>query len=310
MANVLKMTRPEGTLSLTPLREALTQFLHGKEKVTESILCALLAEGHLLFEDIPGVGKTTLIKALSQWLGLSMARIQCTSDLLPSDILGVEIYQNSQETFQFQPGPIFSNLVFVDELNRASPRTQSALLEAMAEGVVTVQKKTYPLPRPFLIFAAQNPSTALGTYALPESQWDRFSVCLSLGYPSEEKELAILENSAKDHLANEQPRLVTPETLMELQKKADAVTCNRRVSSFARRVLENSRREFPPGFSTRAGVQWMRLAKARAVLEGRDYVIPDDLIEMAGPCLSHRVTAKNAEGAARVADLLQKTTVD
>ena len=310
MANVLKLTRTENSSSLTPLREALTQFLHGKDKITESILCALLAEGHLLFEDIPGVGKTTLIKALSQWLGLSMARVQCTSDLLPSDILGVEVYQNSQETFVFQRGPVFSNLVFVDELNRASPRTQSALLEAMAEGVVTVQKKSYPLPKPFLLFAAQNPSTALGTYSLPESQWDRFSVCLSLGYPSEEKELSILENSAKDHMGNEQQRLISPEALIELQKKTDAVTCNRRVSGFARRVLENSRREFPPGFSTRAGVLWMRLAKARAVLSGRDYVIPDDLIEMAGPCLSHRVTLKNSEGAARVAELLQKTAVD
>jgi len=193
MANVLAFSTPKPSDSLTRVREELSRFLPGKEKTTEAILCAILAEGHLLFEDIPGVGKTTLIKALSQWLGLSMTRIQCTSDLLPSDILGVEVYQTSKETFVFQPGPIFSNFVFVDELNRASPRTQSALLEAMAEGAVTNQKNSYPLPKPFLIFAAQNPSTAMGTYALPESQWDRFSVCLSLGYPSEEKEISILE---------------------------------------------------------------------------------------------------------------------
>ncbi len=310
MANVLAFSKQDSTASLNPLKDALTDFLQGKDKVTEAILCALLAEGHLLFEDIPGVGKTTLIKALSQWLGLSMARIQCTSDLLPSDILGVEIYQNSTEAFAFQPGPVFSNLVFVDELNRASPRTQSALLEAMAEGVVTVQKKTYPLPKPFLLFAAQNPSTALGTYALPESQWDRFSICLSLGYPSEAKELSILEASSKDHLGKVQEKLVDPATLIALQNRTNQVTSNRRVSSYARRVLENSRRDFSPGLSTRAGVLWMRLAKARAVLLGRDYVIPDDLIEMAVPCLSHRVPAKDLDGSARINELLQKTAID
>lgn len=310
MANVVQFHKSTATDSLSDVKKELESFLHGKEKLAEAILCAVLAEGHLLFEDIPGVGKTTLIKALSQWLGLSMTRIQCTSDLLPSDILGVEVYQSSKEAFHFQPGPIFSNFVFVDELNRASPRTQSALLEAMAEGVVTIQKKSYPLPKPFLIIAAQNPSTQMGTYALPESQWDRFSACLSLGYPSEDKEISILENSVKDQDASSIAALATPEALSEWQRKVNEVTCTRRVSGYARRVLDSSRKEFPPGFSTRAGVLWMRMAKARAVLHGRNYVLPDDLIEMAAPSLSHRIPAQDNQGAQRVQELLQKTSVD
>jgi len=310
MANVVHLHKSNATNSLSEVKKELEKFLHGKEKLAEAILCSVLAEGHLLFEDIPGVGKTTLIKALSQWLGLSMTRIQCTSDLLPSDILGVEVYQNSKESFVFQPGPIFSNFVFVDELNRASPRTQSALLEAMAEGVVTIQKKSYPLPKPFLIIAAQNPSTQMGTYALPESQWDRFSACLSLGYPSEDKEMSILESSAKDQGASSIEALATPEALSEWQRKVNEVTCARRVSAYARRLLDNSRKEFPPGFSTRAGVLWMRMAKARAVLHDRNYVLPDDLIEMAAPSLSHRIPAQDNQGAQRVQELLQKTPVD
>ncbi len=310
MANVVAFPKNTTVDSLSEVKKELEKFLHGKEKLTDAILCSVLAEGHLLFEDIPGVGKTTLIKALSQWLGLSMTRIQCTSDLLPSDILGVEVYQSSKETFVFQPGPVFSNFVFVDELNRASPRTQSALLEAMAEGVVTIQKTTYPLPKPFLIFAAQNPSTQMGTYALPESQWDRFSACLSLGYPSEEKEISILENSLKDQGTASLPTLASPETLSQWQKQVNEVTCARRVSAYARRLLDNSRKEFPPGFSTRAGVLWMRMAKARAVLYGRNYVLPDDLIEMAHPCLAHRIPAQDSQGAQRIQELLQKTPVD
>jgi len=194
------IVRPETRAALHQFRSEVLHFLAGKEALVDAILSAILSSGHILLEDVPGVGKTTLIKAVAKLMGCEMKRVQCTSDLLPSDIIGVEVYNTQEHEFVFHKGPIFTNIILADELNRASPRTQSALLEAMGEGFVTVERKTYPLPKPFIVFASQNPSHHIGTYPLPESQLDRFSVKLSLNYPSQNKEIEIFAVSSLDPL--------------------------------------------------------------------------------------------------------------
>jgi MoxR-like ATPase len=281
---------------LDTLRRALQAFLVGKEALGDLILCGVLASGHILFEDIPGIGKTTLIKALAKLLGLEMSRIQCTSDLLPSDILGVEVYSASREAFVFHPGPVFSNFLLVDELNRTSPRSQSALLEAMAEGVVTINRKVYPLPQPFLVFATQNPSDHVGTYALPESQLDRFAARVRLWYPVDAQERQIFTQSARDPLEALSAGHLGPDTLCRWQAAAEGVHVSDRVIDYVKKVVDRTRSHeaLKLGVSTRGGVIWLRMARARALLCGRDYIIPDDLLALAGPCLGHRVIPRSA----------------
>ena len=288
--------------SLQSLRIGLAPFLVGKEALGEVLLCGLLSSGHILFEDIPGIGKTTLIKALAKLVGVPLSRIQCTSDLLPSDILGIEAYSAERDEFKFHPGPIFANFILVDELNRTSPRTQSALLEAMAEGVVTINRKAYALSRPFLVFATQNPSDYLGTYALPESQLDRFAAKIRLSYPADTQERKIFTASALDPLSTLAEGQLGSEIILQLQSEVEKVFVSERVVDYVRSVVEKTRHHdaLKLGVSTRGGVIWLRMARARAILHGRDFVTPDDLLILAIPCLAHRITARSTGADAAV----------
>ncbi len=299
--------------SLKQLRKSLGDVLAGKEEVASHMLCALLCSGHVLFEDVPGVGKTTLIKTLSRLLGMEMARIQCTSDLLPSDILGVEVFNHENQGFVFHRGPIFSQLVFVDELNRCSPRTQSALLEAMGEGVVTLNRNSYALPKPFIVFATQNPSEFVGTYPLPESQLDRFSAKIHLDYPSAERERSIFQKSSADPLSDVAAIPGTRVALGELQGLVEATHVSDRVADYAKRVVDATRNHpaLRLGVSTRGGVSWVRMAKAHALLEGRDFVTPDDLFALSRVCLLHRLVSRSgADALPALQEVLSSTPIE
>ena len=287
-------------------RSELQKVLLGKDKLVDSILCAILSQGHVLFEDVPGIGKTTIIKATSRLLGLEMKRIQCTSDLLPSDIIGIEVYNAQTNQFTFHRGPIFANVVLADELNRSSPRTQSALLEAMGESLVTVDRETHILPKPFIVFAAQNPSDHLGTYPLPESQLDRFSVKLCLGYPEAKKEKEIFSQCSLDPVAQVVEGCLPAAKLTQLQEVIESIFVSERITNYVKRFVDATRSHpsLKRGLSTRGGISWVRMARAKALLEKRDYVIPDDCIGLAPFCLSHRVISKTGSAASDIISAL------
>lgn len=309
--NPASSTKPTADLihSLSRFRAELLEFVRGKETIVDAMVCAILSSGHALIEDVPGVGKTTIIKAIARLLGLEMRRIQCTSDLLPSDIIGVEVFSHARQAFEFHKGPLFANIVLADELNRASPRTQSALLEAMGEGFVTVDRQTYELPRPFILFAAQNPSDHVGTYPLPESQLDRFSVKIRLDYPSSDKERDIFRQSALDPISSLKEASLPRETLAGLQQSVEAVHISDRVAAYAQRFIAATRRHeaLKRGVSTRGGVIWLRVSRARALLNQRDYVTPDDLLAMAPLCLSHRIVPHTGNDPRQVLEGLLNT---
>lgn len=276
---------------LSVFRQELLKVLLGKDSAVEAILAAMLSSGHILLEDVPGVGKTTVIKAIARLLGADMKRVQCTNDLLPSDIIGVQVYDSNAHEFIFHRGPIFSNILFVDELNRCSPRTQSALLEAMGEGSVTVDRTSYELPSPYVVFAAQNPSDHLGTYSLPESQLDRFAIKLQLDYPEVQKELEILSLADLNPLERLPKAVLSMETLNELQREVEKIHISERIAKYVHRFVQATRNHpsLKLGVSTRGAVIWLRLARAKALLNGREFVTPDDLIQLAPYCLSHRL---------------------
>lgn len=310
---VITQNSGEATAALRRLEQELARVVDEKTALVRVTLCALLSSSHVLLEDVPGVGKTTFIKALAQLLGLEMARVQFTSDLLPSDIVGVEIFDPKTQTFIFHKGPVFTQILLADELNRASPRTQSALLEAMGEGYVTVDRTSYQLPQPFIVFASQNPNGNIGTYDLPESQLDRFAARLKMGYPTERRELEILQAATRDPLGSLPTAVLTRGHLSDLQETVDAIHIAERVAKYAKRFIDGSRTEprLRVGVSTRGGVMWLRMAKALAVLAGRDYVIPDDLKELAVACLAHRVVASSGASADGViAELMARIEVD
>jgi MoxR-like ATPase len=293
-------------------RQELTKNLNGKPQIVDTVICGILANGHLLIEDVPGVGKTTFIKIIAKLLGLEVSRVQFTSDLLPADILGVEVYNEGANKFQLHRGPIFTNILVADELNRANPRTQSALLEAMGEGFVSIDRTTHPLPRPFIVFASQNPSVNIGTYEIPESQLDRFAAKISLGYPEQSQEQTIFKLSERDPLQSVVGPVITPSQLEHFQALVDKVTVSDSVVTYAYRIVEASRRspKLKLGVSTRGGVIWMRMAKARAVLDHRDYLIPDDLQELADSCLSHRLQPHSGVNSSElVKELLRSVPV-
>jgi len=294
------------------LRSELTNILHNKSAVIETTLCALISGGHLLLEDVPGVGKTTFIKALAKMLNLNVSRIQFTSDLLPSDIIGVEIFNVATNTFEFHKGPVFANVVMADELNRASPRTQSALLEAMGEGMVSVDRKTYELPQPFTVFASQNPTSSIGTYDIPESQMDRFSALLRIGYPEAERERQIFHASSSEPLKDVPFGVVTSEDLISARKGVEDVHISDSVVNYVKNFVDASRntKDLKHGISTRGGVSWIRMSKAKALLDGRGYVIPDDLQSLAVTCLAHRVvTSGGVNSESVIKDLLRATSI-
>ncbi|MBM4252117.1 MAG: AAA family ATPase [Deltaproteobacteria bacterium] len=310
-----QMTQPivsDASAQLNALRRALAGLIDDKGEVTNVTLCALLAGGHLLLEDVPGVGKTTFIKALGKMLGFSFARVQFTSDLLPADILGVEVYDQNKHHFVFHRGPIFTHILLADELNRASPRTQSALLEAMSEGSVTIDHQSHELPRPFMVFATQNPVHSIGTYDLPDSQLDRFAAKLHMGYPSAKRELEILQAAAKDPLVDVPDNLISPAALQELHRSLEQIHVAVAIAQYVKRVVDASRAhpKIRLGISTRGGVLWLRMAKALAMLGGRSFVTPDDLQSLAIPCLAHRImTHTEAKADTVITTLLNEVDI-
>jgi len=273
------------------LRKAVGSVFVGSSRVLDLLLVAVLGEGHLLLEDVPGLGKTTLARALAQALGCRFQRLQCTPDLLPTDITGVSIYQPSEGRFEFKPGPVFAEILLVDEINRATPRTQAALLEAMQERQVTVDGVTYPLPRPFLVLATQNPVELEGTFPLPEAQLDRFMLRLSVGYPEEEGERTILRRfRGDDPLARLGP-VTSAGEILELARACREVQVHPDVEGYALGLARATRErpEVELGASPRAVLALVRGAQVLAALNGRGYVLPDDVKALAVPTLAHRL---------------------
>jgi MoxR-like ATPase len=263
----------------------------GKQLQIRLALACLLARGHLLIEDLPGVGKTTLAHALATILGLNYQRIQFTSDLLPADILGVSIYNRDSSGFQFHPGPVFSHIVLADEINRATPKTQSALLEAMEERQVTVEGETRPLPQPFFVIATQNPFYQIGTFPLPESQLDRFLMRVELGYPDELSERALLQGRDRRELLREMAPVLSPARLLDVQSRVDSVYASDALLDYLQALLGYSRRapNYQSGLSPRAGLALLQSARAWAYLEGRDMVVPEDLQTVFPAVVGHRL---------------------
>jgi MoxR-like ATPase len=289
-------------------------FRGDREAVRLAVVC-LVAKGHVLIEDVPGVGKTTLAQALARSLGLSFQRIQFTSDLLPSDILGVSIWNQRREAFEFVPGPIFASVVLADEINRATPRTQSALLEAMAEGQASVEGRTHALPSPFFVIATQNPVEHYGTFPLPESQLDRFMMTLHMGYPDREAERTLLADlDTRSRLERVAPALA-PGELPALQEAAGAVHAAPAVLEYVLDLVAASRASdrLLVGVSPRGAEHWVRAAKALALLGGRDYCLPEDVQGVAAAVVAHRLLPRGdfekVDRAALVGDLLRATPV-
>jgi MoxR-like ATPase len=261
------------------------------EEVLERVLVALIAEGHVLVEDYPGVGKTTLARATARSIACAFARVQCTSDLMPADVVGVNVFDQTSGRFAFRPGPVFANVVLVDEINRASPKTQSGLLECMAERRVTVDGQTHELARPFLVLATQNPVEYEGTYPLPEAQVDRFMVRISIGYPARSAEAAMLAQHAEEDPVESLAPVATAAELLAAQDAARAVHTAPALRDYVVELLWRTRDDprVELGASPRAGLMLLRAAKALALIRGRDHVLPDDVQALAEPVLAHRL---------------------
>ncbi|HOP41348.1 MAG TPA: MoxR family ATPase [Geobacteraceae bacterium] len=302
------MSLPKRDEMLHVIETLTTRYLRGKVRAVKLSLIALLTGGHILLEDIPGLGKTTLALALSGVLGMSFGRLQCTSDLLPSDITGLSIFNREEGKFTFLRGPIFNNLLLVDEINRAMPKTQSAMLEAMEERRVTVEGVTYPLPVPFLVIATQNPVEQVGTYPLPESQMDRFLIRAGIGYPPEEVEKTIIRGgSIRDEIQNLTPLVRIDDILEARATVKEKVYLSEKVVEYIFSIVAATR-DHPfilSGISTRGGINMADAAKAHAFLEGRDYVVPEDVKAIAVPVGAHRLILTPENEALDKEDLLQ-----
>ena len=287
------------------------QVVLGKEHQVRQALACLLARGHLLIEDLPGVGKTTLAHVLAKVLGLQFKRIQFTADLLPADILGVSIYQPETKSFVFHPGPLFAQLVLADEINRATPKTQSALLEAMEEHQVTSDGLTHKLPLPFFVIATQNPHHLIGTFPLPESQLDRFLMRIEMGYPDREAERALLKGRDRRELLELLAPVISADKLVTLQQLAALVHVADPLLDYVQNLLEATRRagEFAEGLSPRAGLSLLAAARAWALLAGRDMVLPEDVQAVASAVIGHRLRSAAGGGAVSVARLLESVPI-
>ena len=287
---------------LKSLLAQLNMVIVGKPAQIQDCVACLLAGGHLLIDDVPGVGKTTLAHALARSFGLQFSRVQFTSDLMPSDLSGVSIYERAKEAFVFHPGPIFAQVLLADEINRASPKTQSALLEAMDEKQVTVEGETRPLPQPFFVIATQNPLDQLGTYALPESQLDRFLMRISLGYPDRASERALLAGADRRAMVDELPSLLADGELAQLQATVLAVHAAGPLLDYVQDLIAATRsgQWFLQGLSPRAGIAVVRAAKAQALLSGRDYVAPDDVQAVLPQTIAHRLIPVGDSGRGAV----------
>jgi len=273
----------------------------GKRSQVEDCVACLLAGGHLLIEDVPGVGKTTLAHAIAVSLGLRFSRTQFTADLMPSDLIGVSVYERSKEGFVFHPGPVFAQVLLADEINRAGPKTQSALLEAMEEHQVTVEGETRALPSPFFVIATQNPTDQLGTYPLPESQLDRFLMCITLGYPDRQSERELLAGGDRREVIGRLKAVMTPAELLVAQKAVQAVHASDALLDYLQALIAATRSGtwFVEGVSPRAGVAVLRAARARALLGGRDYVAPDDVQYVLPQTVAHRLVPVAGAGRGR-----------
>ncbi|NOS89035.1 MAG: MoxR family ATPase [Methylococcaceae bacterium] len=287
------------------------QVILGKAHKIRLALCCLLARGHLLIEDIPGVGKTTLAHTLAKLLGLDYQRIQFTSDILPADIIGATIFDAKNLSFKFHPGPVFNQMVLADEINRATPKAQSALLEAMEEHHVTVEGKTYPLPNPFFVIATQNPSHQIGTFPLPESQLDRFLMRLELGYPGADAERLLLKGQSRHSLIATLPVLLPPERLLAMQEAVTQVHVADPVLDYCLAIINYTRMspDYVCGLSPRAGLALLNAAKAWAFLDRRDAVIPEDLQAVLAAVAGHRLQPGQSDSVAIVAPILAQVAV-
>ena len=280
---------------LEQLQKTIETVIRGKSDVVELALVTMLAGGHLLIEDVPGVGKTTLAQALARSFDCTFQRIQFTSDMLPSDILGLEVFNQKQSSFEFKPGPIFANVVLADEINRTTPKTQSALLEAMAEGHVTVEQETYQLPRPFIVLATQNPIEHHGTYPLPESQLDRFMMRVRMGYPDMEDEKIILRQQTLNSPVERLVPVMHNDDVLALQIESREVAVDESLVDYLIRIVRATRESdiLDLGVSPRGSLSLYHAAQAMAFIEGRDYVIPDDIKRLVAPVFAHRIVVNS-----------------
>lgn len=301
------------------LQQTIARVIKGKEEAIQLALITLLAKGHLLIEDVPGTGKTTLAHTIARAFRCSFQRVQFTSDMLPSDVIGISVFNPAHETFDFKPGPLFANIVLADEINRTTPKTQSALLEAMNETQVTVDNRTHPLPHPFLVIATQNPIEHHGTYPLPESQLDRFLMRIRMGYPARESEKQILRNNGSAGI-DEVPPVMDAAEVVSMQEAVTRVRVDESLLDYVLEIAERTRQseQLSLGVSPRGTVMLQRGAQARAFLEGRDYCLPDDFKRLMLPVFAHRIvvssrytsTRKKSEQAeAILSDIIETTRV-
>jgi MoxR-like ATPase len=290
---------------IRPVLEALERIIIGKSRQLQLALACLLARGHLLIEDVPGVGKTTLAHALAKALGLSYHRIQFTSDLLPADVLGVSVFHRDSGRFEFHKGPVFSQLVLADEINRATPKSQSALLEAMEERQVTADGTTYSLPSPFFVVATRNPAHQIGTFPLPESQLDRFLMQIELGYPAPSDERRLLMNGERRTLVDQQTAVLSLDALLRLQEQVDKIHVSEALLDYVQALLKYTREsgEFVSGLSPRGGLALKRAAQAWALVKGHNGVHPEDVQAVLGSVVAHRLQLAHGSSIERGADL-------
>jgi MoxR-like ATPase len=316
-----EITAASSAPRLADLQRSIGRVVKGKEEAIRMALTTLLARGHLLVDDVPGVGKTTLAQALARSFKCSFQRIQFTSDLLPSDVIGISVFSPSTQLFEFKPGPIFANIIVADEINRTTPKTQSSLLEAMNEAQITVDNHTYPLPKPFLVLATQNPIEHHGTYPLPESQLDRFLMRIRMGYPARESEKEIVRNGsghAGRSAAEDIKPLMDAADVFAMQEAVSRVKVDESLLDYALEIVDRTRQteQLTLGVSPRGAVLLHRAAQARAFLEGRDYCLPDDFKKLIVPVFAHRVvvssryvsTQKKSEQAEAILGEILETT--
>lgn len=297
--------------ALNQLLDAASGVILGKQRQIRLAVCCLLAKGHLLIEDIPGVGKTTLSHTLAHLFGLAYQRIQFTSDILPADIIGSSIFNAHEHSFTFHPGPLFKQMILADEINRATPKAQSALLEAMEERQVTVEGQTYRLPEPFFVIATQNPSHQIGTFPLPESQLDRFLMRIELGYPSPQAERELLMGMPRHHLINHLETRLPPQQLAELQQAVDRVHASPALLDYLQAIIAFSRQSdlYPCGLSPRAGLSLLAAAKAWALMDGRHAVLPEDVQAVLPSVAGHRLRPGNHDSRAIVTPILEQVPI-
>ena len=296
---------------LKPLLDSANKIILGKELQIKLAVCCLLAKGHLLIEDIPGVGKTTLSHTLAKLLGLKYQRIQFTSDILPADIIGASVYDAKNTRFEFHPGPLFNQMILADEINRSIPKAQSALLEAMEEHQVTVEGKTYDLPRPFFVIATQNPSYQIGTFPLPESQLDRFLMRIELGYPNKPAERELLMGNNRHNLIEALSVQLEPEQLTNIQQAITEVYASSALLDYLQNLIAYTREstEYHCGLSPRAGIALLTAARSWAYMDGRDAVLPDDVQAVLPAVAGHRLRSGSTDSDAIVAPLLNNVAV-